>query len=316
MSRITANYDETWKEAVSLYLPSFLSFFFPQVYQLIDWTKTPESQEQEVRRITSSRKGNKHVTDKIFKVWLLQDPTKYFYLHIEIQCQYQANFSKRLYIYNYRIYNIDFHNVLSLVILGDNRPNWRPNSYQYEVLSNEVTLNFHSVKLLDYKLRWAELEKSNNIFAIIIMAHLKTLATTRNLAKRAKWKWAIIQKIYERGFSERDIVTLFNIIDSMMALSKSLQADLIKKVNRLEQERIMPLVSPSVQLAKKQGEQECKQDLIIKVFSQRFGVIEQILIEQIRKLSDEQLEELTNVWLTLANITELERWLQSRTKSV
>jgi len=159
MSRITANYDETWKEAVSLYLPSFLSFFFPQVYQLIDWTKTPESQEQEVRRITSSRKGNKYVTDKIFKVWLLQDPTKYFYLHIEIQCQYQANFSKRLYIYNYRIYNIDFHNVLSLVILGDNRPSWRPNSYQYEVLSNEVTLNFHSVKLLDYKLRWAELEK-------------------------------------------------------------------------------------------------------------------------------------------------------------
>jgi len=95
-----------------------------------------------------------------------------------------------------------------------------------------------------------------------------------------------------------------------------LKADLMKKVNRLEQERIMPLVSPSVKLAKKQGEQECKQDLIIKVFSQRFGVIEQILIEQIRKLSDEQLEELTNVWLTLANITELERWLQSRTKSV
>jgi len=42
-----------------------------------------------------------------------------------------------------------------------------PNSYQYEVLSDEVTLNFHSVKLLDYKLRWAELEKSDNIFAII-----------------------------------------------------------------------------------------------------------------------------------------------------
>ena len=144
------------------------------------------------------------------------------------------------------------------------------------------------------------------------MAHLKTLATTRNLAKRAKWKWAIIQKIYERGFSERDIVILFNIIDSMMALSESLQADLIKKVNRLEQERSMPLVSPSVKLAKKQGEQ----DLIIKLFSQRFGVIEQILTEQIRKLSDEQLEELTNVWLSLANITELERWLQIRTKSV
>jgi hypothetical protein len=186
MSRTTANYDETWKEALNEYLPSFLSFFYPQVHVLIDWSQPPEPQEQELLRISGSTKAGKGVTDKIFKVWFLQDPTQYFYLHIEIQAQYRANLRKRIYKYNYRIHDIDGRKVLSLVILGDNGPSWRPNSYKYGILDDEVTLKFHSIKLLDYLFRWDELESSNNFFAIIVMAHLKTLATTRNLAERAE----------------------------------------------------------------------------------------------------------------------------------
>lgn len=43
MTEITANYDETWKEAIGDYFDSFLAFFYPEVYQQIDWTKTPIS---------------------------------------------------------------------------------------------------------------------------------------------------------------------------------------------------------------------------------------------------------------------------------
>ncbi|WP_211942191.1 hypothetical protein [Cylindrospermopsis raciborskii] len=43
MSRIRANYDEPWKEALTEYFEQFLLFFFPGIHQLIDWGKTPES---------------------------------------------------------------------------------------------------------------------------------------------------------------------------------------------------------------------------------------------------------------------------------
>ena len=43
MNQTTANYDEPWKEALSEYFEAFLGFFFPEVHQLIDWTKIPES---------------------------------------------------------------------------------------------------------------------------------------------------------------------------------------------------------------------------------------------------------------------------------
>ncbi len=46
MKQTTANYDEPWKEALSEYFEAFLCFFFPEVHQLIDWTKIPESLEK------------------------------------------------------------------------------------------------------------------------------------------------------------------------------------------------------------------------------------------------------------------------------
>ncbi len=68
--------------------------------------------------------------------------------------------------------------VISLAILGDERVNWRPDSYNYTIAGCEVSLKFPTVKLLDYEESWSELEASSNPFAIIVMAHLKTKATT------------------------------------------------------------------------------------------------------------------------------------------
>jgi hypothetical protein len=39
MTSETANYDEPCKEALTEYFEAFLCFFFPEVHQLIDWTR-------------------------------------------------------------------------------------------------------------------------------------------------------------------------------------------------------------------------------------------------------------------------------------
>ncbi|OPF20139.1 hypothetical protein B1L04_01425 [Microcystis aeruginosa KW] len=68
MNPTTANYDEPWKEALTEYFEAFLYFFFPEVHQLIDWTKTPESLEKELKRITASAKTKKRFADKLYSV--------------------------------------------------------------------------------------------------------------------------------------------------------------------------------------------------------------------------------------------------------
>ena len=48
MSDITANYDDTWKEAIGEYLELFLLFFYPEIHQEIDWSKQPISLDKEL----------------------------------------------------------------------------------------------------------------------------------------------------------------------------------------------------------------------------------------------------------------------------
>jgi hypothetical protein len=154
MSKVTANYDEAWKEGLSEYFDSFLGFFFPQIHSLIDWTQTPISLDKELQQITADSHPDLRIADKLYQVWLLDKVEPTLLIHCEVQSQYEAKFNKRIYVYNFRAFNLFGQNVISLVILGDRRRNWRPTEFCYCYGGMGVSLQFGSIKLLDYKLRW------------------------------------------------------------------------------------------------------------------------------------------------------------------
>jgi len=76
-------------------------------------------------------------------------------------------------------------------------------------------VEFTVVKLLDYESRLEELEKSDNPFAIVVSAHLKTQATRRNFESRLQWRLRISRLLYSEGRSEEEFVDLFRFIDLM-----------------------------------------------------------------------------------------------------
>lgn len=59
-----------------------------------------------------------------------------------------------------------------------------------------------------------------------------------------------------------------------------------------------------------EGEQEGKQELILRLLNRRFGELDTNLIEQIRELNVSQLEELAEALLEFSSQDELEAWLQ------
>ncbi len=105
-----------------------------------------------------------------------------------------------------------------------------------------------------------------------------------------------------------------------MTLPQQLQKKLVAKINRFEEERKMALVSPTVQLAREEGREEGEiigeQKVIIRLLNRRLGEIEAPLIEQIRKLPVEQLEELAEALLDFSTVADLEQWLQDRSNAV
>ncbi|MTJ16649.1 hypothetical protein, partial [Dolichospermum sp. UHCC 0299] len=241
MTNITANYDQTWKEAIGQYFESFLQFFYPKIYEQIDWSKTPISLDKELEQITASSQTKKRYADKLFQVWLLNNEVIWILIHIEVQSQYDKEFPQRMFIYNYRSFDLFNKPVISLAILGDEDAKWRPNSYEYGIGDSEVSMKFSIVKLLDYQ--WEELAASNNLFAIIVMAHLKTKVTTKDLTQREQWKWNLVRPLYQKGLTKVDIINLVKFIDRMMTLPPPLQTEFQTKLNDYEKELNMPFLS-------------------------------------------------------------------------
>jgi hypothetical protein len=146
----------------------------------------------------------------------------------------------------------------------------------------------------------------------MIMAHLKTKATTSNLTEREQWKWYLIRSLYDKEYSRLEIVKLFKFIDAMMTLPPWLQQNLNKKVIKYEEEKVMPLVSPFEQMAKQEGVQERierDKELIIRLIQRKLGTINEDLQTQVKALNIDDLETLAEDLFDMDSIEDLQQWL-------
>ncbi len=235
-------------------------------------------------------------------MWLLDNQEVWILIHVEVQSQYDKEFSQRMFIYNYRAFDLYQKPVISLAILGDETKSWRPSSYQYGLGNSQLIFNFSIIKLLDYQ--WEELEQSNNIFAIVVMAHLKTKATNSNLSAREQWKWNLARLLYQKGYNRKEIVDLYKVIDLMMALSEDLQLSFDQKLANYQEERKMPLIT---NIERRAIEKTRKQD-ITKLLQVRFGDIPQSLVENINQIDDISL--LEQLLLSTISVSSLEEFAQ------
>jgi len=78
----------------------------------------------------------------------------------------------------------------------------------------------------------------------------------------------------------------------------------------------MPLISPTIELAREEGEQLEAQKLVRRQLNRRVGEIDKSLIEQVEALPIEELEELSEALLYFSTVANLEEWLKARPKTV
>lgn len=144
------DYDSTWKEIVELYFAQFIAFFFSKAYADIDWSRGYEFLDKELLQVVREAEVGPTVVDKLVKVWLNDGTETWLLIHIEIQSQAQSHFARRMFIYNYRLFDRYEQEVVSFVILADEQPNWRPKRYRYGRWGSSIRFIFTTAKLLDY----------------------------------------------------------------------------------------------------------------------------------------------------------------------
>jgi hypothetical protein len=235
-------------------------------------------------------------------------------LHIEVQSQQEAIFPKRMLVYNYRLddrYNCP---IVSLAILGDDSPHWRPNHYQSSQWGCSINFEFPMVKLLDYKDDWEALENNENPFAIVTMAHLKTKETHNDPAARKAWKFRLTTMLYDRGYKKQDILELYNFLDFMMTLPESLSQQFDIELEAFEETKKMKYVTTIERRAEARGEVKQARSMVQRLLTRRFGELQDSLLATLDGLSIDNLDQLGEALLDFTSIDDLTHWLETQSQ--
>ncbi|MEK7396573.1 MAG: cytosolic protein [Candidatus Poribacteria bacterium] len=317
------DYDSPWKEVLDYYFAEFMAFFFPQAYNEIDWKKDTRSLDTELQQITPDAELGKRIADKLIEVCTYNGEETWVLVHVEIQSQKETDFSQRMYIYNYRIFDRYKRTVVSLAILGDTSKNWRPNNYGYNLWGCRVEFEFPIIKLADYKDKWQELEESHNPFAIVVMAHLKVQESRNNLQSLKRLKVALVRHLHEIGLKEEDVLKLFRFIDWLIQLPEELENEFWNEIERYEEEKRMPYVTSVERIGIKKGiEQGIEQGIEMGLgqgikqgielgLELKFGSKGLLIMSEISKIEDlDTLRAIQSGIKTSKNVDELRKIYQ------
>jgi predicted DNA-binding protein (MmcQ/YjbR family) len=248
--------DSPWKDVLNVFFKEFMEFFLPDIADDIDWTKAPIFMDKELSKILKeSKTGNRYV-DKLVKVWKKSGDETWVLLHIEVQGQEQEVFPLRLFIYSNRLSETYKMPVASFAVLADDNPKWRPSEYREEIWGNHKTFTFPAIKLLDYKSKWNELEKSDNPFALVVMTHLKMLETKKNKSERLHWKIELTKMLYNKGYTKDQIYDLYKFIDWIMVLPDALTRNYHKTITDFKEEHKMRYITTAERIGRKDGRLE------------------------------------------------------------
>ncbi len=99
------DYDSPWKEALDVYFEPFLAFFFPQAYAEIDWSQGFKPLDKEFQKVVRLAEQGRRTVDKLVEVRLKDGREQWILIHIEVQTWQEAEFPRRMYVCNYRIYD-------------------------------------------------------------------------------------------------------------------------------------------------------------------------------------------------------------------
>ena len=153
-------------------------------------------------------------------------------------------FTDRMFLYNARSYDLYRVSIASYAVLADDSPNWKPESFYYGFGKSKTSIEFGVLKMMDYIGREEELEKSDNLFALAILAHLMTLQTKRDPNARYFWKLRLARILFKQGWERKAVESLFGLIDWLMRLPQHLEDRFEEEILAEEEENNMALISP------------------------------------------------------------------------
>ncbi|HEX4947984.1 MAG TPA: DUF4351 domain-containing protein [Blastocatellia bacterium] len=314
--------DNAWKDVLNQFFREFMEFFFTHIAADIDWARGYEFLDKELEQITRDHRIGRRLADKLVKVWLRDGREQWLLIHLEVQGALRRGFAKRIYIYNYRIFDKYDAEVISLALLTDSPRPSQLMTWQVQRWNCDLTFRFPVISLADYETRWDELEASRNPFALAVMAHLRVKQARGDNARKFAWKRELIFRLYECGYTRQEIYTFFRFVDWVMSLPAELEEKLKTEIHQYKEGKRMPYISTWERLVKEdgrvegleQGLEQGTRNIIVRQLQKRFGGIKTEDQSRIAELSLSQLDKLSEALLDFTDAQQLTTWLNRHTR--
>jgi hypothetical protein len=166
----------------------------------------------------------------------------------------------RIYEYNYKIHDRlkgkDIE-VISLAVLTDEDENFRDNVWVVKRWGFEHRLVIPVVKIIDFRTKKElveKLETSKNIFAMVVIAHLRNFeAKKQDILGKYSIKTELIRLCFERGYRKKQIASLLKFIDWLILLPEDLDEKLSVEIEKIKEVQKMPYVTSWERIGEKKG---------------------------------------------------------------
>lgn len=288
-----SHFDTAWKLTLETYLVEFCEFLFPHVHAGVDWSRGYEFLDSELQQVTADSETGRGAVDKLLKVWANDGSEEWILIHVEVQSQHEGEFAGRMYRYHYRLFDRYARDVVSLAVLGDERPNWRPGDYRRERLGCGVRFTYPVAKLLDYQGRDDWLTANSNPLAAIVQGHLEAIRTRDDADGRAGSKVRLARSLYDRGLNKDDIRRLYRLLNWIITLPSDLELKYHREIEMFESEKQTPLMTPIEKIyfddGIEKGKLEFRHEAIQLMLNARFGGEGAALLPTIERIDDAAL---------------------------
>ncbi|MFN3690754.1 MAG: cytosolic protein, partial [Fimbriimonadales bacterium] len=254
--------DAAWK--LFLEQPNYLRYLIrradPLLHNMIDWRRGVEYLENELQQITPESATGRQIVDKLVRVYLRNGEEQWILIHIEVQSQPDPSFAERVYAYNATIWLRYRRQVVSIAILADTRPAWRPTRYERVLGNHRLVFEFVSLKVID--LDEAELLADPEPAALILAAFKRAAQTKRKTQLRLQARIELLRLTVERGYNEELTANLLGLLEWIMNLPKLVEREYERALEAYKRETGVPIVPRIVEMTLREGlEQGIEQGL-------------------------------------------------------
>ena len=304
-------FDEAWKQIIERFFPQFVRFFVPELHEAIDFQRPFTFLDKEMEQLGQQVLTGAKVVDKLAKVFLKDGGERWILIHIEIQGDKDKDFSLRMFRYFYRIFDRHGRQVISIAVLTEKASGTADGRYEQRAFGSGVEFHYLPFNLMDYERE--ALEADENPMAMIVLA-AQERERLRHQGDRFNVKRYLIRRLYEKGYSRKEIVALFKFIDWVIRLNDAEEIRLWDEIQTLEEVNKMPYVTSVERIGMEKGLQQGAQlegqQMILDALDERFGELPDTVSSAIHQIQDlAQLRLLHRQAIRSASLAEFQRSL-------